>query len=54
MDRFDVGDQVKIKTEYKKLNGKMGKVSKVYKWECDVKVDRNTYLIHKKSLTKSS
>jgi ribosomal protein L24 len=49
--RIKKGDQVRVKTEYKKINGKIGTVVNAEKWECDVRIDGHTYLLHKDLLT---
>lgn len=52
MDRFEKGMLVKIKSLHEPLDGKLGRVVKVDKWECDVRVGTTIHLIHKSQLTR--
>lgn len=53
-NHYEVGDRVKLHTSFPGTNGKVGTISRVDKWEVDVKVGNFTFLIHKNSLEKLS
>jgi hypothetical protein len=51
MDHFEVKDRVRVKSEWPLIDGKEARVMKVYKYECDVKVDGRIFFVHKDRLT---
>lgn len=51
-DPFEIGDKVIIASHFPGTNGKEAVVSDTHKWECDVKLNGFTFLIHKSQLTK--